>query len=136
MRSAEDTHSFRKMAQELTLSAEGFPEEETPAESPELWTSFHVLRIREHTLVTGSREEVGLSRAGGTCGALLSISTTTTTQVQAAITSHPDNCQRLPAVFPASTLAPLQPILHTKIRIQIRAGRVIPVTCGFPLLLS
>lgn len=138
MRSAEDTHSFRKMAQGLTLSSEGFPEEETPAENPELWTSFHVLRIREHTLVTGSREEVGLSRAGGTCGALLSISTTTTTttQVQAAITSHPDNCQRLPAVFPASTLAPLQPILHTKIRIQIRVGRVIPVTPGFPLLLN
>lgn len=62
----------------LALSAEGFLEEETPAESPELWTSLHVLRIREHTLVTGSRQEVGLSRAGGTCGALLSISTTTT----------------------------------------------------------
>jgi hypothetical protein len=38
-------------------------------------------------------------------------------QVQAAITSHLDNCQRLPAISPASTLDSLQPILHTQVRI-------------------
>lgn len=73
----QKTPSASERSSRTGFVCRSFLEEETPAESPELWTSFHVLQIREHTLVTGSRQEVGLSRAGGTCGALLSISTTT-----------------------------------------------------------
>lgn len=72
------------------------------------------------------------SRAGGTCGILLAISITTTL-VQAIITSHLDNYRSPPAVFPASTLAPLQFILHTEVRIK-EVNHVILLTCVYPLL--
>lgn len=85
--------------------------------------------------MAGSSEKMGWSSIGGTCGGLLSISTTTTL-AQATITSHLDNCQSLSAVCPASTLAPLQPILPTEVRIRIKVNHVILLTCGFPFLLS
>lgn len=94
--------------------------------------------MREHTLVTGFREKMGWSRAGGPfcrgaqSGILLAISTTTTL-VQAIITSHLDNYRSPPAVFPASTLAPLQFILHTEVRIK-EVNHVILLTCVYPLL--
>lgn len=100
-----------------------------------MWTSFHVPQIREHPLVTGFREKTGWSRAEGTQGILLSISTTTTTLVQAVITSRLDNHKSPPAVFPASTLAPVQFILHTEGRIKT-INCIIFLTCGCPLLLS
>lgn len=47
------------------MSGEGFLEEEIPAE-PRSVEGFHVLQIREHTLVIGFKEKMGLSRPGGT----------------------------------------------------------------------
>lgn len=104
-------------------------------QSPKVWTSFHVPQIREHTLVTGFREKMGWSRTGGTCGILPSISTTTTTTlIQTIITSHLDNYKSPPDVLPASTLAPLEFILHMEVR--LRVNHIIHLTCGFTLLLS
>lgn len=134
--SAEDRHNVGKISEDWHCLQKASRKKRLPWD-PEVRRNPHVLQIREHTLVAGFREIVGLSRAGGTCGVLLSISTpTTTTLAQALITSRLDNYKSLPAVFPASTLAPLQSILHTEVRIKIKVNHIILLTCGFPLLLS